>query len=548
MKEIWQKYLGIEPMGVNDNFFQLGGDSLKGMIMLSHVQKELGMKIGISEFFQNPTIRELAKWTEQGAGAREEFSAIPPVEKKEYYVLSSAQKRLFTLQKLNPELINYNENFAVIIEGKLDKESIEQAFGHLIQRHESLRTSFHMQGEEPVQGIHDVVEFAIEYYDIGNRQQAIGNKEEPMPGPIIKDFIRPFDLSRAPLLRVGLLKTTGTKYILMVDMHHIITDGASQEILINDFLHLYQGNELPGLAIHYKDYSQWLNSESRQKTIKTQEAYWLKEFAAPAPVLNLPTDSPRPSLQSFEGNTCSFTIAREDTKKIKKLTAQYEVTLYMVFLALINVLMSKLSGNEDIIVGTVISGRIHAHLQKMVGMFVNVLCMRNSPCKDKTFREFLKEVKERTLQAFQNQDYQFEDLVEKTGGRRDPSRHPVFDIGFEFQGNDWSREMEENLKVRIPNFTIKSYSYKKKISRIDMIFFGRDARDQLYFHIEYCTKLFKEDTISNFIKYFKTILSLVLEEPGKKISDLDIIPAEEIQKIKDQLQEKNKEINIEFDL
>ena len=369
-----------------------------------------------------------------------------------------------------------------------------------------------------------------------------------MPESITRNFVRPFDLTRAPLLRVGVIKEEDNRHILMVDMHHITADGISHTVLMKDFAAIYRGQELAGLRIHYKDYSRWLSKESRQETLEAQEAYWLKEFAAAVPVLNLPIDYPRPPIQSVEGNTCSFTVAKEETAKIKKLAAQYEVTLYMMFLALLNLLMSKLSGNEDLVVGTVISGRNHTDLQKIVGMFVNVLCLRNFPAKGKTFAAFLTEVKERALRSFQNQDYQFQDLVGKIDLNRDPARHPVFDVGLEFQGDEWSTERETEFQVNLPQLAIQSYPYEKKLSRLDMTLYGRDARDHLEFHFEYCTKLFKEETIQNFIKYFKTLLAVVLEEPGKELGDIDIIPAEEFQKIKDQLQEKNREMTIDFDL
>ncbi|MCX6580364.1 MAG: SDR family NAD(P)-dependent oxidoreductase [Candidatus Aminicenantes bacterium] len=548
MIKICEEFLGIDKLGIDDDFFELGGDSLIAISFAARIHKELNIKMDISVFFKNPTIRELAKWAEAGSGTSEEFSAIEPAEKKEYYALSSAQKRMFTLQRLRPESSAFNESFAVLVEGKINKEHLEQIFYRLIRRHETLRTFFRMVGEEPVQQIHEDLEFAIDYYETSDKGVEIPGGINLAIEFLMKDFIRPFDLSRPPLMRVGLKKLQENRHFLLLDMHHIITDLLSQAILLNDFIRLLAGNELEDILIHYKDYCQWQNNEFWKESLKKQETYWLKEFETDVPVLNLPTDYPRPIIQSTEGNTCSFSLEKEDTDKIKKLAARYEVTLYMILLALVNILMSKLSGNEDIAVGSVTAGRNHADLQSIVGMFINVLCMRNFPSKEKPFGEFLKEVKGRVIQSFQNQDYQFENLVEKIGIKRTPSRHPLFDVGLELRGDAWAVDEGENSTVRVSNLTMTPYFPKNKVSRVDMLIFAKDFRDHLEFDIEYCTGLFKEDTMQNFINYFKTILSSVLAEPGKKIGEIGIIPEQEMQTIMDHIREKNKEMNIEFDL
>ncbi|MCU0288836.1 MAG: condensation domain-containing protein, partial [Acidobacteria bacterium] len=268
------------------------------------------------------------------------------------------------------------------------------------------------------------------------------------------------------------------------------------------------------------------------------------------PLLKLPLDFPRPALQSTRGGTVSFRIDALETGKLRDLAAQYGVTLYMVFLAVLDVLIQKLGENEDIVVGTVISGRKYKEIQDVVGFFVNILCLRNYPSPDKTFTHFLNEVKECTLNAFENQDYQFETLVEKIGVKRDPSRHPLFDIGLELQCDEWALgEGEgENAAVNIPGLTITPYLSGKKTSRVDMLFIARDLRDHINFDIEYCTALFKEATMQNYINYFKTILTTILEEPGKTISEISIIPEKDIRDMMDQIHEKNKEIDIQLDL
>jgi len=219
----------------------------------------------------------------------------------------------------------------------------------------------------------------------------------------------------------------------------------------------------------------------------------------------------------------------------------------MTLLGLLNVLMAKLSGNEDIVFGTASSGRNHVDLQTMVGMFINVLCMRNFPAREKQFCDFLIEIKGRVLQASQNQDYQFEALVEKSGFPRDPSRHPIFDVGLELQGEEWAVASGGNSSIQLPGLVLKPFFYKNKVSRVDLLFFIKDIADHLEFEVEYSTRLFREETIRNFMNYFKTILSVVSNNPGKKIGEIEILPAEEIREMIEGIQEKNKEMDIEFD-
>ena len=279
---------------------------------------------------------------------------------------------------------------------------------------------------EPVQRVHKELDFKLSYTE---------TKEEDIPS-IIEEFIRPFDLSKAPLLRIGLAKVSEHKHIFLFDMHHIISDGISMNILIKEFISLYGGEKLPELKIQYKDFSAWQNELFKTEGIKKQEEYWLNTFSGEIPVLNMPTDYPRPAVQSFEGDSIDFNVDSELTKELNKLAAETGSTLYMVLLAAYNVLLSKYTGQEDIVVGSPIAGRQHADLDNIIGMFVNTLAMRNFPESSKTFKEFLAEVKDNALRAYENQDYQFEELVEKLNIPRDMSRNPLFDTMFVMQNTD----------------------------------------------------------------------------------------------------------------
>jgi tyrocidine synthetase-3 len=506
LAEIWAEVLNIKRVGIDDNFFECGGHSLKATTLVSRIHKIFNIKVPLADFFRQPTVRELAEFIK--GKSEEEFLAIEPVEKRGYYPLSSAQKRLYVLQKADPKNTAYNMPAVMILEGLLDKSKLECVFLQLIHRHESLRTSFGSRAGEPIQRIHDDVEFTIEYFKAEDTEKEV---------EIQNSFIRLFDLSRAPLLRVGLIKLKEEEYILMVDMHHIITDGTSTGIIIREFMAFYSdtGEDLPPLRIQYKDFSEWRNSELERESTGKQEYYWLKEFQKEIPLLDLFTDYPRGRTQDFEGKILSFKLTGEESAALKSLAKEEDATVYMVLLAVYTILLSKLSGQEDIVVGTPVSGRDHADLQNVVGMFVNTLALRNYPGGQKTFREFLKEIKRRTLAAFENQDYPFEELAEKVASVRDSSRNPLFDVMFTLRNLDFP-------ELEIPGLRLKPYPYETGISKFDLTLTGIEGDDRFRFIFEYRTGLFKEETIDEFINYFKDITTCVLENRDIKLENIEI--------------------------
>jgi len=513
--DIWHDVLSLphQGIGIEDNFFQLGGHSLKATILVSKIHKEFDVKVPLAQIFKTPSIIGLAEFIKRAEESR--FFSISRVEKKEYYALSSAQKRIYILQQMEKDGTTYNMPSVLLLEGVLDRDNFENTFDRLIQRHESLRTSFHMINDAPVQKINDKVEFEIEKYELAAKEL----EEEK-----IHHFIRAFDLSIAPLLRVGLLKIAEDKHILMVDMMHIISDGTSVEILVRDFTSLYSGNELPGLNFHYKDYAEWQNWEKENENILKQGEYWEKEFEGEVPVLELPSDYPRQSIQSFEGSSIHFEIDKEKTGVLTKLALEMGATLYIVLLAIYNVFLAKITNQEDIVVGTPIAGRRHVDLEKIIGMFVNTLALRNYPSEEKTFTRYLREVKEKTLSAFENQDYQFEDLVEQVVTNRDTSRNPVFDVMFVLQNL-------EAPEIELSGLVLKPYEYEDKTAKFDLTLSAVEDKGKLFFTFEYSTNLFREETIYRFIAYFKNIVGGLIENKERKISDFEIITEEEKKRI-----------------
>ncbi|MCP5049500.1 MAG: amino acid adenylation domain-containing protein, partial [bacterium] len=513
--DIWSELLGIprERIGRDSNFFRMGGHSLKATVLMSRLHKELNVVVPLAEIFNSQTIEQLAGYTRIAPVA--EHASIEPAEQKKYYRLSAAQRRLFIVQHMDRENTGYNMPYLFPLGKDYDPERLENVLNKMILRHESLRTSFRLIDETPVQEIHDSASLEIESLN-----------PEPGTAEVLRDFSRPFDLSQAPLLRAGLLKMETGPDKLLVDMHHIISDAVSQEILELEFNALYEGKELPPLALQYKDYSEWQNSHRQQQVLEKQEKFWLEMFPDELPVLDLPYDYPRPMVRSYRGGQFTFFIDREAAAGLKHLSFRTHTTLYMVLLSACNILFSKLSGQEDIIIGTPIANRKHIDLQTIIGMFVNTLAIRNYPTGGKTFREFLKEVKECTLKTYENQDYSFEALVDKVSVKRDTGRNPVFDILFNFLNQAGSPETltdEANIGEIIEGGESKA--------NYDIIFRASEMGEIISLNVTYCTALYKGETIKRFIGYFKRILTGMIREPDRLLASIDYVPEDEKNRI-----------------
>ncbi|MCP4154881.1 MAG: non-ribosomal peptide synthetase, partial [bacterium] len=342
---IWADLLETreKEIGIDDNFFDMGGHSLRATILISEIHKEFNVKLPMAEIFKNPSVRTLAQTIKKFK--QDTYFAIQPTEKKEYYTLAPAQKRLYLLQQLELESTAYNMPHTIPIDKETGPLKLEDLFKKLIRRHESLRTSFHMvpEGGSPgtpeglilVQKVHNTVQFKIEYYKLTtNRHSKTG--ELNRLSDVTETFFRPFELAKAPLLRAAVVETAGDagERVMLVDIHHIITDGTSQGILTKEFLALSTGENLPPLTIQYRDYAQWQNSAKQKKLIENQEKYWINRFTGELPVLNLPMDNPRPAIQSFEGSQIPIIISDAQSRSIKKAAKENGATLYMTIQAL----------------------------------------------------------------------------------------------------------------------------------------------------------------------------------------------------------------------
>lgn len=513
--KIWKNVLDVNKIGIDDDFFVLGGNSLKSMRVVSMLHKILKVEVSISTIFNRATIRNLAAYISKTD--KSEFLSIKPLEEKSEYISSAAQKRLYALEKLSEATVNYNIPAAFIIEGSLEKEKLRQVFKTLINRHEALRTSFILKNNELMQRISKDVSFDIEYEAVN-----IENKEEVKA--ILQKFIRPFKLEEAPLLRVKLIKLNENKHIFIYDMHHIIADGASRAIIMKEFVKLYAGEKLEELAIQYKDYSGW-EAEMR-KTLKLESAkrYWIDLYKNNVPLLNMPTDYKRSELNDYEGSCIQFKISAELTRKINKIAKSKGATLYMVLLAAYNILLSKYTGQEDIIVGSPVEGRQHAELKNIVGMFVNTLAMRNHPKAELTFADFLAEVKINSLKAFENQAYQFDELVDELNIKRELGRNPLFDTMFVLQNTD-------KYEMNIEGLKFEKYELDSDAAKFDMTLIASEAGEELEFTLEYFTSLFKKETVQRLADHFVNIITKITEESEIQLKDIELIDEEEKSKI-----------------
>jgi len=511
--EIWAEVLEMEPthIGTGHDFFSLGGHSLKATRLISKIHKKMDVKIPMDILFEHPTVKGLAGYVKKTE--KEMYSAIEKVEEREYYPLSGAQKRLYITGYMELESVVYNVQNVVRLEGGFSPGKLEETFRELIARHESFRTSFHVIDETPVQKIHETVDFALEAFPLTPYRQFL---------PLISHFIRPFDLSRPPLLRAGLLKTGEEDFILVTDIHHIIADGVSMGVFVKEFAALYRGEELPPLRIQYKDFVLWRRefdeSPGGREAMGRQAAYWLKEFEGEVPRLDLPLDYTRPPILEYDGAVVVFELDGETEALLKKTASEEDVTLFTVLLAIVYVLLNKICDREDVVVGTPVAGRGHADLEKVMGLFVNMLALRNRPTAGKRFRDFLKEVKEKTLTALDNRDYPYEELVDTLSVTRDPARNPLFDVLFVWEDPD------TGLGYITPSGELKltPYNVEKTKAMFDIILTSTEFGGKMTFSINYRTSLFKRETIESMSGNFKEVLSAVLKDPGIKLGDIVI--------------------------
>ncbi|WP_339801534.1 amino acid adenylation domain-containing protein [Paenibacillus sp. FSL R5-0744] len=510
MAEIWQGVLGREKVGLNDHFFELGGHSLKATVMASAIHKQFDVEIPLKQIFKTPTMRELAAYTAEAD--RRKYRPIERIAEREWHPVSSAQKRLLILQQLEGGDASYNMPSVFLLEGDLDVACLEQALVKMTERHEALRTSFEWINGEPVQRIHPRVEIKLGYSQASFEEGA----------ELTKSFVRPFDLSKAPLMRAELIQISEEKHLFMLDMHHVVSDGVSMGIFMDELSQMYDGKELGQPRIQYKDYSEWQQARFQSEEMEKQKAYWLEHLGGELPILDLPTDYSRPSVQSFEGNHIFFEADPNLSDGLKNIARETGSTLYMVLLAAYQVLLSRYSGQEDIIVGTPTAGRLHADTEDVLGLFVNTLAVRGCPEGQKTVKSFIEEVKKATLGAYEHQEYPFEELVNQLNIPRDLSRNPLFSTLFVLQNI-------KQTQLKLGEVQAEPYHMEYQISKFDMSIEAVEQEGRIRFGLEYATRLFREETVGRIAENYIQVLKEFAWNSEKQLGEIKVLTEEEKQ-------------------
>jgi len=530
---IWKDVLKVAQVKPGDNFFDLGGHSLMANQVLLKIKKTFHLELNFEDFFQNPTLETLVAYIDnrlkEGFGM-EKCPDIEPAGEQDFYPLSAAQERLYVLQQMDQKSLSYNEFHGIFLEGVFEADRLERALEKISQRHDSFRTSFHSRGNIAVQKIHNYVDIDVEYHDISHLDISLTSEPDSLPTDftgLIKNFVRPFDLSLAPLLRVTIAKIAENKHLLLIDMHHIITDGTSLQVFIQEIMNLYNNNPLPQLKYQYKDYALWEQSPRAQAIFKKQEDYWCKRFAQKAPGLSITTDFPRQSANLLVGDHTVFYIDGAMTAKITNMASGTGTTLFMILLAAFSILLAKYSGQEDVVVGTPTSGRRHSDLHNTIGMFANTVPIRTAPQWKKSFRQYLAEVKHTALQAFENQDYPFDRLVKTLNLEREPGRNPLLDAVLAF--NNYRVDFLTIPGLNISEFELRPFLSNKYMAKFELLLevFQLEKAQGLKIDFLYFSGLYKRETIQRMGRHWCNIIDHVLREPDVTLGDIEMISEDE---------------------
>lgn len=519
--------LNINNISITDNFFEIGGDSLSAINLCSQIQSEFNVQLFVKDILEHPCIQEISDTISKNLNM-ENSCKITPIVKKESYPVSSAQKRMYFSSTMAGEGSTlYNVPGAIILEGTIDIAKLEKCFNTLIERHEALRTYFTFENDNVVQKITKKINFKLQIQD---------NVQFDNLNTIFKDFVKPFDLSQAPLFRAKFIKFDNQKSALFVDMHHIISDGTSLAIFTNELCKLYNGESLPELEITYKDFAVFETNCLASGKLQEAEKYWLNQFEEDIPVLNLPTNYPRPASQSFEGNKVFACIDLETKQKIDTLSKTLSVTPYMLLLSAYYILLSKYTSQDDIVVGSPIVGRDLSQTYNIIGMFVNTLALRTKIDSKLSFKEFLENVKVNCLNAYKYQTYPFDELVNKLKVKRDASRNPLFDTLFTYQNNGLKNVQFNNVKSEY-------YLPDTNISKFDLSIELIPNNNGISVSFEYATKLFNEDFIKKLCTHYLNILNTIIENKEIKLSDICMLSEDE----KDIIINKFNNTNLEYE-
>jgi amino acid adenylation domain-containing protein len=523
LSAIWAEVLNREErvIGIHSNFFELGGHSLKAINLTVRIHEELNVKVQVTEIFKALTLGNLAETIE---GLQEDrFTSIEVTGKQDYYDLSYAQKSLWLMAQMREDQTLYNICGGYIFIGDFDKQAFEKALTAICARHEILRTTFVFVDDEPKQKIHDPEEigFKLDYMDLRDSGEA---DTEGRAAELAKEIEQTtFDLGQGPLLRATLLGSGEGTYTFLFAMHHIISDAWSKNVMVGELVALYnafrqgQKNPLPPLNIQYRDYTAWHNGQLKGDSLKKLQDYWWNRFSGEIPVLALPLDFPRPQLKRLSGRYVAFELDGETARGLHLLSQQSGVTLFMTLLALVNTLFYCYTGQEDIVLGTVVNGREHRDLANQIGYYLNMLALRVKFSGNEGFDSLLRRVRETTLGAVEHQLYPFEMLVNDLKLKRDMTRSPLFDVMVHLEnmeiGNEGRVEEMEGIQVG-------DYRFGADRSKFDLMFNFFETGETIYANLIYNSDLFKAGTAERMAGRFEVLVDEILKNPALLLCDL----------------------------
>ncbi|GHO70186.1 hypothetical protein KSC_090780 [Ktedonobacter sp. SOSP1-52] len=525
---LWQQLLGVAQIGVYDSFFELGGHSLLATQLVSRLRSDLQVSLPLRAIFEATTVAELSQRIEESSSASVDDEAlvqpIPVLTREDRLPLSYAQKRLWFMQQMEQDAGFLNIPLGLRLRGPLDLERLRHCLQEIVNRHETLRTTFVVHAGEPEPLIASTLPVMLEIEDV---QGLAGSEQQLAVQQLSTQKVRrAFDLEHGPLFRVTVFKLAPQEHVLLVAMHHSISDGWSFSILVRELIELYtashnsQPSSLPPLAVQYVDFAAWQQQWLQGNEIERQLGYWRKQLAGPLPVLELPTDHPRPAIQTYRGAHFPFRLPGALTESIKALSQQEGATLFMLLLAALQIVCSRYSGQEDILIGTPIANRRRSEIEKLIGCFINTLVIRTQLSGSETFQELLRSIREKVLEAYANQDLPFEQVVEALQPERDLSRSPIFQVMF----------MLQNVPIPTSEFAglhLDLLDIDNGATQFDLTFIVNETEECVAGLVEYNVDLFEEETIRRMVDHWQGVLMGVTADCTRRIADVPLFTTAE---------------------